>query len=259
MNDLALALVTIGGAGLLDDDYPSPARDRSPSPAPLSPRPGPASAAPAVPRTFDAIFALHGQGLPVPFLRALAWNESRLDPKANTKKSSATGLLQVIDVVRSDHNRIHGTAYTRQDLLDPVINVTIAASAIRRIADSYARNHRTVPNLLEDWNNYRFAELLVFGWNAGWSQRAGVGRVADYLKKLGTTDITVELAHQNARAAGASEHLQNAERAAWAQKVARHYAAERARDALQAPAVASQAADNDNDNAQPVSSPSQVG
>lgn len=269
MNDLALALVTIGGAGLLDDEWPRPARDRFPSPAPSSRRPGAEASAPTMPRTFDAIFATHGQGLPVAFLRALAWNESRLDPKTRSKKSSATGLLQVIDVVRTDHNRIHGTSYTRDDLVDPVINVTVAAAALRRIVDSYARNHRDCPNLLEDWNNYRFVELAVYGWNAGWSERAGVGRVARYLKQLGTTDITVGLIQQHARAAGGNEYLQSADRLAWAQKVARHYAAECAREAQLAPAVAIRPADNDNatsagspaqvDDGEPVSSPSQVG
>jgi len=258
MNDLDLALVTIGGAGLLDDDDRTrfAPRDRSPLPTAAPRRPGVDASTPtAIPRRFDAVFAMHGQGLPVAFLRALAWNESGLDPNATTKRSSATGLLQVIDVVRTDHNRIHGTSYSRQELRDPVVNVTIAATAIRRIVDSYTRNHRDVPNLHEDWNNYRYAELVVFGWNAGWSERAGLGRVARYLTQLGITDITVELVHQHARAAGGSEYLQSADRLAWAQKVARHYAAERARDATTVP-VASRPAGNDN--AQPVTSPSQV-
>lgn len=231
MHDLALALVTIGGAGLLDE-WAAGARDRSSSVAVAAARrPGTEARTPALPRTFDDLFAMHGQGLPVAYLRALAWHESRLDPRATTKRSSATGLLQIIDVVRSDHNRIHGTAYTREDLFDPVVNITIAAAALRRIIDSYARNHRACPNLVEDWNNQHFATLVTLGWNAGWSERAGVGRVVGYLKQLGTTDITAELVHQHARAAGANEYLQRADRLAWAQKVARQYAAERARDA----------------------------
>lgn len=238
MHDLALALVTVGGVSLLEELVRS-LRDRAPTevtPAPV--RPGAESPTPRVPRTFDAIFARHGQSLPVAYLRALAWHESRLTPRAPTPRSSATGLLQVVDVVRTDHNRIYGSNYTRDDLNDPVVNVTIAAAAIRRIVDSFARNHRAVPNLVEDWNNYRFVELVTNGWNAGWSERAGVRRVARYLEQLGSTDITVELVHQHARAAGATKHLQSVERLQWAQKVARHYAAERARDAAPMPARA---------------------
>jgi len=190
-------------------------------------RPGAEHVTPMVPRTFDAIFARHGQGIPVAFLRALAWHESSLNPRAANRV--ATGLLQIIDVVRNDHNRLHKTSYTRDDLNDPVINVTIGAAALRRIATSYARNHRDAPNFAEDWNNYRYCELLTLGWNAGWSERAGVGRVARYLTQLGTRDITIELVHQHARAAGASEHLQNAAKVRWCKQVVRQYAAERAR------------------------------
>lgn len=266
MHDLALALVTIGGAGLLLDPVQLE-RDRVPFAAPSSRglRPGAASASPSIPRTFDAVFARHGQDLPVAYLRALAWSESRLDPRATTRKSSATGLLQVVDVVRSDHNRLHGTAYTRKDLTDPVINVTVAAAALRRVVRSYARNHQAVPNLLEDWNNYRFVELLTNGWNAGWSERAGLGRVARYLaEQVGTNDITIDLVHQHARAAGATRHLYNPNRLRWAQKVARHYSDERARDAPRLALDVDVAADDpdvddpDVDDAQPVSSPGQV-
>jgi hypothetical protein len=266
--DLSLALVTIGGGGLLLDATQPVERDRS-VPAfrvDRAPRPGSESATPALPRTFDAIFARHGQGVPVAYLRALAWHESRLIPTATSRTTSATGLFQVLDVVRNDHNRLHGTAYTRDDLHDPVINVTIAAAALRRIAMSYARSHRTVPNLIEDWNNYRFVELLTSGWNAGWSERAGVGRVARYLEALGTTDVTIELIQQHARAAGATEHLQSAAKLRWSRQVARQYAAERVRDhqegyAPAAPMIATvpDAQSANPAGAAPVSSPSQVG
>jgi len=250
-DDLALALVTIGGAGLLLE----PRGERDHAPSSESPRrPGPDSTTTPIPRTFDPIFARHGQGIPVAFLRALAWNESRHDPRVTSRRSSATGLLQIIDVVRADHNRLHGTAYTRADLHDPVINVTIAASALRRIVQSYARNHPEVRNLLEDWNNFRFAELLTQGWNAGWSERAGLGRVARYLEQLRTTNITAALIQQHARAAGATPHLADPARLAWAQKVARAYAAGRAGDA----AAVAQLAGPVPDRAKPISSPDQV-
>jgi hypothetical protein len=227
-----LALMTLGGAGLLAWAERAP-RDLATQPAT---RPGAETTTPPIPRSFDAVFAAHGQGIPVPYLRALAWNESRLDPRATSRASSATGLLQVVDVVRSDHNRLYGTAYTREDLADPTINVTIAATALRRIIRSYERNHPSIPNLLEDWNSYPYAELLTQGWNSGWSERAGVGRVVRYLAELGTTNVTAALVHQHALAAGATRHLADPNRLAWAEKVARHYAAERAREA--APLVA---------------------
>lgn len=230
MRELALAVVTIGGGGLLAPlGLQSIARARAPRTPPSS-RPGPSMSLPPIPRTFDTIFLRHGQGLPLAYLRALAWHESRLDPKHKNPKSSATGLLQVIDVVRNDHNRLHGTAYTRRDLEDPVVNVTVAATLLRRIARSLANNHPAIPTLAGDWNDYRYVELLTFAWNAGWSETAGLGRVARYLEGLGIHDITAELIHQHARAAGATRHLSNETRLRWSQKVARHYAAERARE-----------------------------
>jgi hypothetical protein len=212
-----------------------PTSPPSPAPATLSnaSRPGPAPNMTPIRRTFDRLFAQHAQGIPVAFLRALAQSESGLNPRATNRV--ATGLFQLLSVVRDDHNKLHGTAYTRDDLLDPTVNTIIAVAALRRIARSYAKNHPHTPNLLTDWNNYRFAELLTFGWNKGWSERAGVGRVATYLEQRGIHDVTIELVHQHARAAGASHHLENAKAVQWAKGVVQRYTAERTRDVIEHP------------------------
>jgi len=176
------------------------------------------------PHTFDRIFAAHGHGIPVPYLRALALGESNMNPRASS--GPALGLLQVIDIVRQDYNQRTGSTYTRQDLLDPVINVRIATSALATIVHSYATNHPRVRNLQPDWRNPRFIELLTFGWNAGWSERGGVGRVAKYLEQRGAFDQTIDTIHQAARAAGASPHLSNPAKVAWCKRVAAQYARE---------------------------------
>ncbi len=139
--------------------------------------------------------------------------------------------MQVIEVVRRDYNKRHGTSHTRRELLDPATNVTIATDLLARIIASYQRNHPTVPNLQVDWDNPRFVELLTFGWNAGYSERGGVGRVARYLEQRGVTHITIDTLYENARAAGASRHLSNAKKVAWSKGVAALYQRERARDA----------------------------
>ena len=95
-------------------------------------------------------------------LRALADRESSMNPRSN--QGAGWGLLQVIEVVRTDYNQRHGTSYQRTDLLDPVANVTIASDLLRRIIASYARFHPSVRNLQEDWSNPRFVELVTFGW-----------------------------------------------------------------------------------------------
>ena len=178
------------GAGHDEDDV-EPAREPGPS----------ASASRPLSRRYDADLTAYGQGLPLPYLRALAARESGLradDPK---------GLINVVPVVREDYNARHGTRYQARDLTNPAVNITIAADTLRRIIDSYARNHPHVPNLHEDWDNRAFVELLTFGWNAGYSEKAGVGRVVRYLEEHGHTDITLGDVAKNAYVAGASHWL----------------------------------------------------
>jgi hypothetical protein len=180
------------------------------------------------PRTFDQIFAAYGHGIPVPFLRALALRES--DMRASLADGPAWGLLQVIEIVRQDYNKKTGATYTRQDLLNPIVNVSIASAALVTIVESYARNHPHVSNLQPNWQNPRFVELLTFGWNAGWSEGGGVGRVATYLEQRGRFDLTIDTIFQAAADAGASPHLANPAKVAWSKSVVAQYLRELATD-----------------------------
>jgi hypothetical protein len=141
--------------------------------------------------------------------------------------TAAWGLLQIVEVVRHAFNQAHGTHYARAQLLDPEVNVPIAAWLLRRIVDGYQRHHADVANLRTDWRNPRFVELVVFGWNAGMSEAAGVGRVVEYLKRRGIRAIDLDLVHEHAQAAGASRHLSNPAKVRWSRSVADLYAQER--------------------------------
>ena len=134
------------------------------SPPPRAASPSTSTGRPPAASThrWDAIFERHGGGLPVAFLRALASRESDLNPDSHD--GPAWGLLQVVEVVRRDYNARHGTHHTREDLLDPAINVTIASELLRAIIASYQKHHPEVPNLQADWGNPRFTEMLIFGW-----------------------------------------------------------------------------------------------
>jgi len=172
-----------------------------------------------VSRRFDALFEKHGRGLPLAYLRSLGKRESNLNPR--DQDGPAWGLLQVVEVVRRDFNKRHRTSYSRRDLLEPRINVSIATDLLRRIIKSYHRNHPSVPNMQLNWENRRFVELLTFGWNAGWSEAGGVGRVAHYLEAKGLAEmITIDTVHEAAKAARASRHLSNARKVAWCKGVA---------------------------------------
>ena len=178
-----------------------------------------------LPRRFDWIFEQHRGDIPVEYLRALVMSESGM--QAGAQSGPGWGLMQVVEVVRRDYNRAQGTRHQRADLLDPAINVAVGVWLLRRIISSYARHHPDSPNLRADWSNPRFVELLTFGWNAGWSETGGVGRVARYLEARGRHDMTIDLVHQHAIAAGASRHLSRADKVAWCKKVVALYQTER--------------------------------
>ncbi|MCL4223123.1 MAG: hypothetical protein KJZ91_01465 [Myxococcales bacterium] len=172
-------------------------------------------------RAFDPIFREHGRGLPLAYLRALAWGESRFTPSARG------GLITVVDIVRRDYNQRHGTSYSAIDLNNPTTNVVIAADTIRRIVDSYARNHPDVPALREDWNARPYLHAVTFGWNAGYSESGGVGRVVRYLVERGDREITLDKLHEHAHAAGASHWLwAHPKKVAWCRSVVDLYFAQ---------------------------------
>ncbi len=201
---------------------PAPRRPSEPKPAARAERTKLAS------RSYDPLFSEYGRDIPVAYLRALAHHESALNPRATD--GPAWGLLQVVEVVRKDYNQRHGTRYERRDLLDPAVNVAIASDVLARIIDGYARFHPEAPNLQVDWTNPLFVELLTFGWNAGYSERGGVGRVATYLSRRGFDDFTIDDVAATARQAGASPHLSNPRKVRFSKLVTTQFLRERARD-----------------------------
>jgi hypothetical protein len=180
----------------------------------------------ALPRDFDPIFVSQGQKLPLAYLRALASAESSMNP--DLAESPSWGLMQIDEVTRHAYNQRHGTNFRRADLLNPSINVSIAADALRLIIGSYRRFHPDIINLQENWKNLRFVELLTFGWATSFGQRAGVGRVVDYLRRQKVTDITLDMIFAHAGAASAAAQLSREENVRFAKSVTRTYNRERA-------------------------------
>jgi soluble lytic murein transglycosylase-like protein len=177
-------------------------------------------------RRFDTVFARYRGTLPIEYVRALVERESNGQPSA--RAGSAIGLMQIVPVVLADYNKRHGTTYRTENLTDPAINVAIGCELLRLIVDSYRTNHPHTVTLQENWDDPRFVELLTFGYNAGFSESGGVGRVARYLEKLGAIDITIDQVSAHATLAGASKHLSNHAKVAWCKGVAALYQRERA-------------------------------
>ena len=205
--------------------------------SPAETRPSGASSAPLIPpivqfatsprvRRFDPVYQRYRGGIPIEYVRALVQRESNGQP--SVRAGSSIGLMQIVPVVLDDYNKRHGTAYRSEHLTNPATNVAIGCELLRIIIESYRKNHPRIRTLQADWNNPQFVELLTFGWNAGFSEAGGVGRVARYLEGLGAFDITIDQVAAHAKLAGASKHLSNPAKVTWCKSVVALYLRERA-------------------------------
>jgi len=157
-------------------------------------------------------------------MRALGQRESGLNP--NEANDPAWGLMQVVPDVLSSYNRRFGTSYSKQDLLDPRINVKVASELLNRIASQYSSLHGAKSrNMRQDWSNPEFAKLVTAGWNSGYSEAGGVGKVASYLETRGIP-VTHDNVFRYAATAGATRHLQNDTKYNWQRSVASLFYAE---------------------------------
>lgn len=172
---------------------------------------------------WDAVFDRHRGSIPLAYLRALAKRESDFSPY-NTS-GGAWGLLEITMAVVDGFNKRTGKGYDSSDRLDPDKNVELAVWQLRQIIRSYELNHPRARNMREDWGNPEFVALLTMGWNAGYSEAGGVGKVADYLERRGIS-VTAGNVAKYASAAGAVDWL--AERGAgWARAVTALYLSDR--------------------------------
>ena len=152
-------------------------------------------------------------------MRALSKRESNQNP--NDQSGPAWGLMQVVEVVRNSWNkRRPGEAISRQQLLDPVTNVRVASDLLNRIVAGYQKHPSK--NLKEDWSNPEFVNLVTAGWNSGYSESGGVGKVATFLE-ANQIPVTHENVFRYASQAGATKHLQNAGKQSWQQTVTQLY------------------------------------
>jgi soluble lytic murein transglycosylase-like protein len=174
----------------------------------------------SLPTTYDSLFARHAGRLPVAYLRALSKRESNMNPNAANPggADAAKGILQVVGVLRNDYNRRNGTNYQPNDMFDPEINVKIAAWLLNSIVTAY--NKHPSPNMKTDWSNPEFVRLVTAGWNAGFSEGGGVGKVARYLEQQGKP-VTLEAVSAAAPEAGASKWLAIPARIQWHDSVAK--------------------------------------
>ncbi len=168
-----------------------------------------------IPDTFDALFEKHRGPIPLSYLRSLAWNESRMNPRSRT--GQARGLLQVVDSVRRDFNKGRSQEVRPEQLFDPEINVIIATDLLRTIIRVLQAE-----GLSKNWSDPEWAKLVTASWNSGWSRKAGVPKVMRHLKSKGLA-VSHDNVFQNSADAGATRHLRNPKKKKWQQKVVRNF------------------------------------
>jgi len=172
---------------------------------------------------WDSVIDRFAGNVPVAFIRALVHGESGGDSQKENPVSHAAGLLQITEIVRKDWNAAHPDApVSRSDLFDPEINVRIGAALLNRIVQTYG-HHRT---LKPDWSSRRYAELVALGWNAGYSDRGGVGLAVTELEAAGARpdDVTVDsVARVAAGLPQAARFVSLADRVAYSKAVADLY------------------------------------
>jgi soluble lytic murein transglycosylase-like protein len=172
---------------------------------------------------WDPVIERYAARVPLAFIRALVHGESGGDSQKENPASHAAGLLQITEIVRQDWNAAHPDApVSRDQLFDPEINIRIGAALLNRIVQVYGHHHTLRP----DWQSRRYAELVALGWNAGYSDRGGVGFVVSELESAGARaeDVTVDsVARVAAGLPDASRFVSRPDRVAYAKAVADLY------------------------------------
>lgn len=128
--------------------------------------------------TFDAC---RRRGISFNATMAIFKNESGMNPAAQSRGSSATGLGQILSGTRELYNEREGKAAglavaKQSDLLDAATNIRVSTWLIRTIADLYAS---TCPDAKwhHNWSNRDYVECVSLGYTAGWSDMEGVAGI----------------------------------------------------------------------------------
>jgi hypothetical protein len=99
----------------------------------------------------------------------------------------------------------------------------IAADLLNRIVLAYRKHPHW--NMRANWSNPEFVKLVTAGWNSGYSEAAGVGRVARWLEE-NQIPVTHDNVFRYAAQAGGTKHLSNTAKQRWQRSVADLYFAE---------------------------------
>lgn len=173
---------------------------------------------------YDDLFKKLGSpDIPSSYLWALAKQESSLNPNA-TGPGGEIGLMQIAKITLKSYNERHpNNQLTPETLREPENNISVACWLIRRILSSFSANHPV--SLKTDWNSSRFVGLVTQAYNAGESEKSGVGRAVKELEKSNTptTHITHIATAKIAKNMGFNKWMPETARLNYIDRVVRDY------------------------------------
>lgn len=176
------------------------------------------------PGIYDVIFAQAALGttIPVAYLRSLAMQESGLHPAA-VGPGKERGLLQIHPVTLVAYNLANNMSVTADKSADPIVNATIAVWLLKRIIQSFTKNHPRA--LKEDWGSRRWVGLVTQAYNVGESEEAGVGKLVTMLELQGISPerITPQTVAQANTVSKINKWASDAKRLAYIQRVVDGY------------------------------------
>lgn len=170
----------------------------------------------AITRKYDSLFRSLASSIPLTYMRALAYRESGMDPRAQAP-GGGTGLMQITGIALKDFNQNNTKSYSRWHMVLPKANVEVAGWLLRRIINAYGKSPSK--NLQENWGNPEFVKILTAGWNDGW---VAVLRVDKYLRARGIP-VTHDNVYRYASNAGVTRALQDDQKRLWQKKVAQTF------------------------------------
>ena len=147
----------------------------------------------AITQRYDALFlkALHewkGE-IPLPFLRAVAYRESLMNPKAASKTSSARGLMQITAPLLRRFKKATKIKYSPSDMLKAWPNIRVGVWHMVEIVNSFKKNH---PDSLSPiWCSLNYVGLLAQAYTAGFNETRGVGYVVGHMEKSGVKQTSI--------------------------------------------------------------------
>jgi hypothetical protein len=183
----------------------------------------------AISHDFDNIFDTFRESVPLSFLRALAFTQSRMNPNKSVQGSAGLFMisgpaLEAFDRVYPDFQPTGAGRHRLTDLADPVLNTAVAVWVIKNIIGYF--NTRYPKTLSTNWNSTTFVALVAHGFNVGYSEPRGIGAAIKIIEDTSPDTMSIEEVARVAREIGLGERKYKERDVSRAKTIANLYVAD---------------------------------